>query len=97
MIPESIKPFGEIEEKRLAVYEPMIWHQINRLYFCDVYAEQGQCEYSENEKEEGFHQVFYTIEEALGKNERMLEKEGLQAWNQREYKTLLLIRDYLEK
>ncbi|MBD5537443.1 MAG: NUDIX domain-containing protein [Lachnospiraceae bacterium] len=97
VIPESIKPFGEIEEKRLAVYEPMIWHQINRLYFCDVYAEQGQCEYSENEKEEGFHQVFYTIEEALEKNERMLEKEGLQAWNQREYKTLLLIRDYLEK
>ncbi len=97
VIPESIKPFGEIEEKRLAVYEPMIWHQINRLYFCDVYAEQGECKYSENEKEEGFHQVFYTIEEALEKNERMLEKEGLQAWNQREYKTLLLIRDYLEK
>ena len=97
VIPESIKPFGEIEEKRLAVYEPMIWHQINRLYFCDVYSEQGECEYSENEKEEGFHQVFYTIEEALEKNERMLEKEGLQAWNQREYKTLLLIRDYLEK
>lgn len=96
VIPESIKPFGEIEEKRLAVYEPMIWHQINRLYFCDVYSEQGECEYSENEKEEGFHQVFYTIEEALEKNERMLEKEGLQAWNQREYKTLLLIRDYLE-
>ena len=97
VIPKSIKPFGEIEEKRLAVYEPMIWHQINRLYFCDVYAEQGQCEYSENEKEEGFHQVFYTIEEALEKNERMLEKEGLQAWNQREYKTLMLIKDYLEK
>lgn len=97
VIPESIKPFGEIEEKRLAVYEPMIWHQINRLYFCDVYSEQGKCEYSKNEKEEGFHQVFYTIEEALEKNERMLEKEGMQAWNQREYKTLLLIRDYLKK
>lgn len=41
--------------------------------------------------------MFYTIEEALGKNERTLEKEGLQAWNQREYKTLLLIKDYLEK
>lgn len=97
VIPESIKPFGEIEEKRLAVYEPMIWHQMNHLYFCDVYSEQGQCQYSENEKEEGFHQVLYTIEEALEKNERMLEKEGLQAWNQREYKTLLLIKDYLEK
>ena len=27
----------------------------------------------------------------------MLEKEGRQAWNQREYKTLLLIKDYLKK
>lgn len=97
VIPESIKPFGEIEEKRLSVHEPMIWHQINRLYFCSVYPGQGQCEYSENEKKYGFHQVFYTIEEALKINERMLDNEGLQAWNQREYKTLLLIKEYLSK
>lgn len=97
VIPESIKPFGEIEEKRLSVHEPMIWHQINRLYFCSVYPDQGQCEYSENEKKYGFHQVFYTMEEALKINERMLENEGLQAWNQREYKTLLLIKDHLSK
>lgn len=76
VIPESIKPFGEIEEKRLAVYEPMIWHQMNHLYFCDVYSEQGQCEYSENEKEEGFHQVFYTIEEALEKTRECWKKKG---------------------
>lgn len=97
VIPESIKPFGEIEEKRLSVHEPMIWHQINRLYFCSVYPDQGQCEYSENEKKYGFHQVLYTIEEALKVNERMLDNEGPQAWNQREYKTLLLIKDYLSK
>lgn len=97
VIPESIKPFGEIEEKRLSVNEPMIWHQINRLYFCSVYPEQGQCEYSENEKKYGFHQVLYTIEEALKVNERMLDNEGLQAWNQREYKTLLLIKEHLSK
>ena len=97
VIPESIKPFGEIEEKRLSVNEPMIWHQINRLYFCSVYPDQGQCEYSENEKKYGFHQVLYTIEEALKVNERMLDNEGLQAWNQREYKTLLLIKEHLSK
>lgn len=97
VIPESIKPFGEIEEKRLSVYEPMIWHQINRLYFCDVYPKQGQCEYSENEKEEGFHPVLYSIEDALEKSERMFGKEGRQAWNQREYKTLLLIKDRFGK
>lgn len=93
VIPESIQPFGEIEEKRLSVHEPKIWHQINRLYFCDVYPKQGQCEYSENEKKAGFHQVFYTLEDALEKNESMLQKEGRHAWNQREYKTLLLIKD----
>lgn len=92
VIPASIKPFGEIEEKRLSVQEPMIWHQMNRLYFCDVYPEQGQCGYSENEQKYGFHPVFYTIEEALEKNERMMENEGRKAWTQREYKTLLLIK-----
>lgn len=97
VIPESIKPFGEIEEKRLSVHEPMIWHQMNRLYFCDVYPEHGPCAYSENERKFGFHQVFYTVEEALEKNENMLKEEGLQAWNQREYKTLLLLKDYLRK
>lgn len=97
MIPTSIKPFGEIEEKRLSIHEPMIWHQINRLYFCDVYPEQGQCKYTRNEKDFGFHQVFYTIEEALEKNKNMLENKGRQAWNQRQYKTLLLIKDFLDQ
>ena len=95
VIPETIIPFGEIEEKRLSVHEPMIWHQISRLYFCDVRPEKGHCNYTENEKKYGFQQVLYTLEEALEKNRIMLKKEGKQAWNQREYKTLLLIKDYL--
>ncbi len=95
VITETIVPFGEIEEKRLSVHEPMIWHQISRLYFCDVYPEKGLCNYTENERKYGFRQVLYTLEEALEKNRIMLEKEGMQAWNQREYKTLLLIKDYL--
>ena len=95
VIPESIVPFGEVEEKRLSVKEPMIWHQINRLYFCEVREEQGVCEYSENEKKYGFHQVLYTIEEALEKNYAMLEREGKQAWNQREYETLRLIKNHI--
>ena len=36
----------------------------------------------------------YTLDEALEKNRIMLENEGKQAWNQREYKTLQLIKDY---
>lgn len=96
VIPETIVPFGEIEEKRLSVHEPMIWHQISRLYFCDVYPEKGLCDYTTNEKKYGFKQVFYTLDEALEINRKMLEKEGKQAWNQREYKTLLLIKENLE-
>ena len=95
VIPESIVPFGEIEEKRLSVKEPMIWHQFSRLYFCEVYPGQGTCEYTENEKKYGFHQVLYTIEEALEKNYAMLEREGKQAWNQREYETLQLIKNHI--
>lgn len=97
VIPESVIPFGEIEEKRLSVHEPMIWHQINRLYFCEVCSEQGECEYSENEKKYGLHQVLYTLEEAIEKNEKMITNKGMQAWNQREYNTLLLIKKHFEE
>jgi 8-oxo-dGTP pyrophosphatase MutT (NUDIX family) len=96
VISDSIRPFGEIEEKRLSTKEDMVWHQISRLYFCDVDPTKGQCNYTEGEKKYGFRQVFYTLDEAIAKNEKMLEKEGKQAWNQREYKTLLLIRDEVE-
>ena len=92
---ETIKPFGEIEEKRLSLNEPKIFHQISRLYFCEVYPEKGQCAYTENEKKDGFLQVSYTLDEAIEKNRILFEKEGKQPWNQREYKTLLLIREFL--
>lgn len=97
VILETIVPFGEIEEKRLSMNEDMVWHQISRLYFCNVYPEKGACDYTENEKKYGFKQVLYTLDEAIEINSKMLEKEGKQAWNQREYKTLLLIRDHLKK
>lgn len=76
VIPESIRPFGEIEEKRLSVREPMIWHQINRLYFCAVDPKQGQCDYSEDEKRHGFHRVFYTLEDALKKTKECWKTKG---------------------
>lgn len=95
VLPETVRPFGEIVEKRLSVHEPMIWHQISHLYFCDVGPEQGACAYTDNEKKHGFRLVRYTVEEALQRNERMLEKEGRQPWNQREYETLRLLQKHL--
>lgn len=47
-----------------------------------------------SEKKRGFRQVLYSLEDAIEKNRRMLENEGMQAWNQREYQTLLLLRDH---
>ena len=92
VIPESIVPFGEIVEKRLSDREPMVWHHISRLYFCDVKPERGECAYTENERRHGFHLVQYTVEEALARNRQMLAREGRRPWNQREYETMRLIR-----
>ncbi len=97
VMPDTIREFGEIEEKRMSYKEPMIFHQFNRLFFCDVDTEQGECEFSENEKKFGFRQVFYTVEEAIRKNEELIEEGELQLNQNREYRTLLLLREYLEK
>lgn len=95
VLPDTIIPFGEIEEKRLSAYEPMIWHHISHLYFCEVSLVPGNCTYTENEKKHGFRPALYTVEEALEKNRCVLAGEGLQPWNQREYQTLLLLREHL--
>ena len=97
VIPESVREFGEVEEKRMSVSEEMIWHQFNRYYFCRVTPEQEECRYSDSEKKYGFRQVLYTLDEAIRINEKMLEAEGHQAWNQREYKVLLMIREHLNQ
>ncbi|MBR2923797.1 MAG: NUDIX domain-containing protein [Clostridia bacterium] len=94
--PESIRPFGQVEEKRLSTHEPMIWHQINRYYFCDIQGEQGACAYSDNEKKYGMRQVWLPLPEAVAVNRQMLAREGCNPWNQREYRVLELLMKTLE-
>lgn len=94
---ESIKPFGEIEEKRLSVHEQKIWHQINRLYFCEVYPVQETCEYSENERKQASHPLLCTIEDALEKYADLRKETEQQTINQREYKTLLLLKEHIDQ
>lgn len=96
VIPETAAPFGYIEEKRKSIHEEMIWHQFSRLYFCQVEADRGACHFTGNEQKYGLHFAVCPLEDALENNRRVLEKEGPRAWNQREYKTLLLIREYLK-
>lgn len=97
VITDSIREFGEIEEKRLSTDEPMIWHQINRYYFCDVEKNKEECHYSENEIKYGFQQVWYSLDEAIQLNQDMLNKEGVLAWNQREFNVLKLLKEFIYK
>lgn len=96
-IAETVRPFGYIEEKRKSFNEDRIWHQFSRLYFCDVTDERTGTDYSESEKKHGMRFKMYTIDEAIAKNQAMLNHIGRLAWNQREYRTLLLIKAYMEK
>ena len=96
VIRETVRPFGYIEEKRKSFREDKIWHQFSRLYFCDVTDERSDTEYSENEKKRGMRFRMYTLDEAIARNRAMLDRIGRLAWNQREYRTLLLIKAYME-
>lgn len=96
VIPSTIKEFGIVEEKRLSIKEPMIWHQINKLYICEVGDEQGECSYSPHEIRFGFRVVWYTVDEAIAQNEAMFEREGRLPQTQREYNCLKLVKKMLE-
>lgn len=97
IIDSSVKPFGEVIEKRMSVHEEKIWHQINRYYFCEVGNNVGYCNYSDSEKKYGFHSVWVSLDEAIKVNEKMLAKEGKQPWNQREYSVLKMLAKKFEK
>ena len=97
VIPETARPFGYIEEKRKSFDENRIWRQFSRLYFCDITDERHDTAYSESEKKHGMRFRMYTIDEAIAKNRAMLDQIGALAWNQREYRTLLLIKAHMEK
>lgn len=92
VIPTSIREYGEVEEKRRSS-EGMLWHQMNRYYFCDVEEEQDHCNYTEKEISKGFQQVWYSLEDALSMMEVVLKKEAKEVWSQREYVVLKMIQD----
>ena len=99
VIPDTIRPFGYIEEIRRdfkSYHEGRIFRQISRLYFCEVSVTRGEIQLSEQEKRYGMRTVLYTLDEAIAKNRAMLDNVGELAWNQREYRTLLLIKEHIE-
>ena len=100
VIPDTIRPFEYIKEKRRdfkSYHDDRIFHQISRLYFCELSAECGETQLSKQEKIYGMRTAMYTLDEAIAKNRAMLDTVGNLAWNQREYRSLLLIKEYIEK
>ena len=65
VIPETIRPFGYIEEKRKGFNEDRIFHQFSRLYFCEVSDECGETQFSDNKKRHGMRFKTYTVDERL--------------------------------
>ena len=97
VIRETISPFGYIEEKRLDLDGSKIFHHFSRLYFCEISDERGETALSESEKGYGMQFKAFTLDEAIEKNRAMLDNIGELAWNQREYKTLLMIKEYIQR
>ena len=87
---DSVRPFGLIEEKRKSYDKPEIFHQINRLYLCEVDGAQGACAYSENERRRGMHCVCRTPGEALAATAAAFADRPLLL--QREYRVLLWVQ-----
>jgi 8-oxo-dGTP pyrophosphatase MutT (NUDIX family) len=99
VIVDSIKEFGYVDEKRKSNHDNYIFHQINRLYFCKVTDEIGKKHWTKKERRYGMHVVKLTVDEAISINRRILYKEhrNKTRYNQREYKTMVVIKQYLEE
>ena len=41
--------------------------------------------------------MWYPLDEAIRLNREMLQKEGAHAWNQREFRVLQLLKEYLNQ
>lgn len=94
---ESIRPYGEVIEKRRSKYEDTIWHQKNRYYFCTISGTQAPCSYTENEQRHGMHQLWITPAEAVALNRQMVQREGQNPWNRRELAVLELLLAHFEE
>ena len=95
VLKDSIREYGQLEEKRHS-FKDMIWHQINRYYFCQVGEEQGKPNYSDNEKKHGMKPVWITIEQSLAQIENAIATENINAWSCREYNVLKLLEKDLQ-
>lgn len=82
MIPESIRPIGEIVERRRDLFEKnKIYVCHSCFFFCDAKAEMTQTHMTESEIEKGFHLEWATAQEIIDGNEPFCET---QPWSFRD-------------
>jgi len=96
ILTSTVKEFGCVEEKRESLNSARIWHQYSFYYFASVNDNPSSPSYTLKERRAGYQVVWTTLDEAIRLNKELLDREGYLAWNQREYKTLNLIKKYLE-
>lgn len=90
VIPESICPIGEIEEKRRDRFdEKMIFHCHSLFFFCEVREETTKTSMTASEIEKGYHLVWASPEEILSGNKPFMN----QPWI---YRDTEFIRMYAE-
>lgn len=95
--PDSLQPFGEVEEKRRSVHveERKIYHQLSRYYFCAITGVQRPCSYTDHEKRFGFHPVWLPLEQSLAQYERNRKNPAHTwwTWQERDSRVLRLVKE----
>ena len=77
VIPESIRPIGEIVERRRDLFEKnKIYVCHSCFFFCDAKEEMTQTHMTESEIEKGFHLEWATAQEIINGNEPFCEKDS---------------------
>ena len=93
VIPESIRPIGEIVEKRRDIFDPsMIYVCHSCFFFCDAMERMEAMHMTESEKEKGFHLVWATPEEIMRGNEPFCES---QPWSYRDREFVRMLPELL--
>lgn len=81
VIPESIRPIGEIVERRRDLFEKTRSMSVTPAFFCDAKEEMTQTHMTESEIEKGFHLEWATAQEIIDGNEPFCET---QPWSFRD-------------
>ncbi len=97
IIPDTVKLFYTIEERRPSFKEYAIWHQISKIFYCEVDDSITEPRYTPGEIRKNMHVALMSVEDAIEKSRKIISGTDFKPWNTREYRTLLLIKEGRDK